>query len=170
MVDKVVINHDIIGYGNDHEKKLLEQYEKILRVGIDQELPQRSFEVKFVDADELIRSEWNVFEMTDRIFELIGGKSRKIREFKTSETMRKELGSFPYAAGLWEESKKRIIIKLIELQNIEKYASTLLHEVAHAISCAQDVSREFEMELTKLLDVSSSKVFFSSGGRKKVMA
>ena len=46
MADKVVIDHDILGYGNEHEKELLEQYGKILKVGIDQELPQRSFDDK----------------------------------------------------------------------------------------------------------------------------
>jgi len=35
------------------------------------------------------------------------------------------------------------------LQSIEKYAGTLLHEVAHAISGAKDVTRDFEDEHNK---------------------
>jgi len=37
------------------------------------------------------------------------------------------------------------------LQSIEKFASTLLHEAAHAISNASDVSLDFETALTELL-------------------
>jgi len=117
-----------------------------------------SFEFRFVDPSELTPSERRNFEMTDEILDLMGGKPRKIKEIKISETMRKELGSFIETNGVWQESARRIIIKRIQLKSIEEYAGTLLHEVAHAISGTSDVTREFENELTRLLGIISSRL------------
>lgn len=50
-----------------------------------------------------------------------------------------------------------IIIKRKVLRNIQEYAGTLIHEVAHATSGAEDVSREFELELTRLTGLVSSR-------------
>ena len=61
------------------------------------------------------------------------------------------MSSFIEATGVWQESTGTIIIKRDQLKNIENYVGTLLHEVAHAVSGASDVSREFESELTNLL-------------------
>ena len=41
MADKIVIDKDIIGWGNLHEKQLSNDYVRILKVGIDPDLPQR---------------------------------------------------------------------------------------------------------------------------------
>ena len=43
------------------------------------------------------------------------------------------------------------------MKNIKSFAGTLLHEVAHATSGANDVSSEFEDELTKYLGEISLK-------------
>jgi hypothetical protein len=117
----------------------------------------QSFEFKFIDPKDLKPNEKRIFDMTNRIFELIGGKPRAIREIKVSETMRKELGSFVEAVGLWEASRGRIIVKRSTLKSLESYAGTLLHETAHALSGASDVSREFECELTEIVGGVSSK-------------
>jgi len=118
---------------------------------------KESFEFKFVDTNQLTPSEREIFNVTGMIFDLIGGKPEIIKEIKISETMRKELGSFVEAEGLWDLKTGTIIIKRNQLQSIEKYAGTLLHEIAHAISGAKDVSRDFEEELTKLLGIIVSK-------------
>jgi len=39
---------------------------------------------------------------------------------------------------------------------LKDYAGTLLHETAHALSGASDVSREFELELTRIIGIISS--------------
>ena len=65
--------------------------------------------------------------------------------------MRKEIGSFTEVEGIWDPKTKSIIVKRSQLKDVEKYAGTLLHETAHAISGASDVTREFELMLTKLL-------------------
>jgi len=71
-------------------------------------------------------------------------------EFKLSETMRLD-NSFSESSGLWDGTN--IIIKRDQLKNLKEYAGTLLHETAHALSGASDVSMEFEIELTRLLGV-----------------
>jgi len=119
---------------------------------------EENFEFKFVDPNEFTFSEKKIFNETDKIFALIGGKPKRIKEVKVTETMTKELGSFVEPEGLWEATTGRIIVKRDQLRSIEKYAGTLLHETAHAISGTADVSRGFEIELTKLLGVIISKV------------
>jgi len=94
-----------------------------------------------------------IIEKTTKIFDLIGGKPRNIKQVLISETMRLD-NSFSEASGLWDGTN--IIIKRDQLKNLKDYAGTLLHETAHALSGASDVSREFEMELTRLLGVISS--------------
>ncbi len=116
-----------------------------------------SFEFKFIDPKNLKNEEKRVFDMTDRILKLIGGKPKVIKEIRISETMRKQLGSFAEAEAVWEPSTGRIILKRSTLANLETYAGDLLHEVAHALSRADDVSRGFECELTRITGVVTSK-------------
>lgn len=117
-----------------------------------------SFEFRFIEPGKLRNDERKVFDMTEAIFRLVGGRPRQIREVKISETMRKELGSFVEANGLWDAANQRIIVKRSQLRTLKDYAGTLLHETAHARSGASDVSRDFEMELTALLGVIVSQV------------
>jgi hypothetical protein len=116
-----------------------------------------SFRFEFVKPTDLTFSERKVFDMTNEIFDLIGGRPRKVKEVKISETMRREPRSFIETEGLWEKSTERIIIKRSQLRSIERYAGTLLHEVSHVVSGAVDISGEFEQELTRLLGIVSSK-------------
>ena len=118
---------------------------------------EANFEFKFIPPEKLMPSEKEVFSKTDKIFSLIGGKPRKIKEVKISETMRKDFSSFTEAEGSWDEKTGCIIIKRDQLTSLENYASTLLHEVAHAISGMKDVDRNFELELTRIIGVLASK-------------
>ncbi len=116
-----------------------------------------SFKFKFVDFSELDENEKEVFSHTNEIFKLIGGEPDNINEIIISETMRKEVGSFVEANGIWELSTGRIIIKRSQLRNIESYSGTLIHEIAHATSGAGDISIKFEQELTRLLGLIFSR-------------
>ena len=116
----------------------------------------QSFEFKFVNTDELTGSEREIFEKTSEIFKLIGGKPKSVKEVAISETMRREESGME-AVGLWQPDKRRIVVKRDQLKNLESYAGTLLHETAHAISGAGDVSREFELELTSILGQISAR-------------
>ena len=44
MVDKVVVDKDILGWAADHEKEILNGYKEIIMVGKDPRLPQSSFD------------------------------------------------------------------------------------------------------------------------------
>jgi hypothetical protein len=77
--------------------------------------------------------------------------------------MRKELGSFVEADGLWQPKERRIILKRAVLASIERYAGALLHEVAHAVTGAQDVNRNFEDSLTTPLRIASPNAVNASG-------
>jgi hypothetical protein len=116
-----------------------------------------SFEFKFVEPKDLKISEKKIFDRTEEILSLVGGRPKVVKEIKVSETMKKQLGSFVEADGVWEEEKGRIIVKRNTLKSIEMYAGTLLHEVAHALSGEEDVSRGFESELTQIIGRISSK-------------
>jgi hypothetical protein len=70
--------------------------------------------------------------------------------------MRTESLSFQEAEGIWDAPN--IIIKRTVLKSMEHYAGTLLHEIAHAKSGADDVTREFEMSLTDLLGKTGSHI------------
>jgi len=116
-----------------------------------------SFEFKFVDEKKLSKKEKEIFSKKDEVFKLIGGKPSKIKKILISETMRLETQGYDEASGVWEEDEKRIIIKRTQLKNLISFAGTLLHETAHAISGASDITIEFENELTELLGRISEK-------------
>jgi len=116
-----------------------------------------SFEFKFVDPEDLNPSEKKIFDLTNKIFELIGGRPRRIKKVKISETMRKDPYTYREVDGLWEESTGSIIIKRSTLKKLKKYSGTLIHETGHCISRSEDITREFELELTRIIGILVSK-------------
>jgi hypothetical protein len=61
------------------------------------------------------------------------------------------------AVGVWEPRERRIVIRRDQLASIESFAGTVLHEVAHAVSGAPDISLEFEQALTDSLGTVTAK-------------
>ncbi len=116
-----------------------------------------SFEFEYIDKKDLTAAERKVYGITGKIFQLLGGKPSQIKMISISETMRKESESFQEADGVWISSEGHIICKRTTLESYELYAGVLLHEVAHAISGASDISRAFELELTRLLGLITSR-------------
>ncbi len=110
-----------------------------------------SFEFKFVNAEDLNKNEKEIFNKRNEILEFIGGKPKKVKEILISETMRLDTRGYKESVGIWEEHSGRVIIKRTQLKNLKSFAGTLLHEIAHATSGANDISSEFEDELTKYL-------------------
>jgi hypothetical protein len=110
-----------------------------------------SFTFQFVQEKDLTAKERAVLKQTDAIFKLIGGRPKNITAVLISETMRAETFSYHEAQGVWEPDERRIIIKRDQLRRLESFASTLLHETAHATSGATDITEEFEQALTTLL-------------------
>lgn len=114
-----------------------------------------SFEFKFIDIKQLNKREIMVFNFTNDLFGLIGGQPEIVKGVKISETMRSTTGTMLDAVGVWEAPY--IIIKRTELRELRSYASTLLHEAAHALSGADDVDRDFELKLSEFLGVVAEK-------------
>ena len=110
-----------------------------------------SFEFNFIDLSQLTVSEQRIYDSYENILHIIGDMAPKINKILISETMRVDAGSNQETVGLWESNTRRIIIKRDQLNNLESFAGTFLHECAHAISGAPDVSLDFESCLTELL-------------------
>lgn len=108
-----------------------------------------SFEFTFVKPDDLTPKERRVFERTNDIFRLAGGKPANVKKILISETMRLE--GFEEAIGVWEATEQRIVIKRSQLKSLRDYAGTLLHETAHVRSGSSDITRSFEDGLTQSL-------------------
>lgn len=107
-----------------------------------------SFQFSFVDPDDLPPDERAIFDRTDEILALRGGRPPNVRSILISTTMRLGTSGYAEATGLWEPKEHRIVIKREELGSLDSYAGTLLHEVAHAASGTPDVSAGFEDALT----------------------
>jgi len=107
-----------------------------------------SFQYQFVDPPSLTPSEQYVFNFSPKILALVGLPMSRVPEIRISETMRVTSDS---TEGAWDSSLRAIVIKRTKLRTLEGYASTLLHEVGHAMSGASDATREFESILTSFL-------------------
>jgi len=112
-----------------------------------------SFTFEFVDPSALTAKERAVFAKTSAILGLRGGKPREVKSIAISETMRFTEGGYSEAFGVWEPAEGRIVVKRSQLKSLAAYAGTLLHEIAHAVSGANDRSDEFEDALTIELGV-----------------
>ncbi len=111
----------------------------------------QSFEFEFVSPEKLTRSERSVFEQRDRIAGLIGGFPKSVKHIKISETMRPDFYTGSTTEGLWDGESNSIIILRKQLGTLPDFAGTLLHEIAHAKTGYDDVSRDFENALTEML-------------------
>ena len=115
-----------------------------------------SFEFEFIAESELTDNEKEVFAYKDKIMKLVGGKPNKVKSIKISETLR--IGSTVCGvAGLWQPSDEMIVIKREQLSNLNSFAGTLLHEIAHAKSGYPDIDQGFELALSNFLGDISEK-------------
>ena len=115
----------------------------------------KSFEFDFVKPNDLNASEKLIYDKTKDIVNLSGGSPKNIREILISNTMRESNGTD--ACGIWEPDTGKIIIKRNMLNSVESYAGTLLHEISHALSGAENMTLEFENELTDMIGKVSTK-------------
>ena len=114
------------------------------------------FNPTIIRYDELTLKEQSVYNKTDDILKLIGGKPKNILSIEITDKIYEFEYSSSKTEGLWEPSKRRVLIKRTRLSSLSNYAGTLLHECAHAISGAGDVSRDFEIKLTDIIGKISS--------------
>ena len=112
-----------------------------------------SFEYRFVDPIDLTEKEREVFDLTPEIMALVGVTGNDQPEVKLSETMRISRDD---TEGVWDPELDAIVIKRANLKTRRSYAAVLLHELAHAMTGAHDVTREFENVLTGYLGDTST--------------
>lgn len=110
-----------------------------------------------IDINALTVYEKEVYNITDSILKLIGGKPKNVKKIVIVEKIY-ESELFNETLGLWIAGENKILIKRKQLKSLEQYAGTLLHECARAISGADDVSRDFELKLTEIIGIVSSKL------------
>mgnify|MGYP002710045013 CR=1 FL=1 len=111
---------------------------------------QNRFTPQILEIDSLSVTERKVYDMTEKILELIGGKPVNVKSIQIVEKIY-ESEFFNETVGLWIPQENRILIKRKQLTTINSYAGTLLHECAHAISGSPDLSRDFEESLTNII-------------------
>ncbi len=110
-----------------------------------------------IEMDSLTTQEKQVYYKTDTILNLIGGKPKNVKKITIVERLYESDIFRGRVVGLWISEKNEIMIKRSQLHSISEYAGTLLHECAHAVSGADDVSRDFELKLTEIIGIISSK-------------
>ena len=108
-----------------------------------------SFEFSFIEPDKLNDKEKAVYQFTPKILNLFGAPPKKVKEIKISSTMRKDFFAEVETLGCWDEKSSLIVLSRKTLNSISDYSGTLIHELIHAKTGYDDVTRVFENSLTE---------------------
>ena len=110
-----------------------------------------AFEFEWVDPDQLTAKERSIFSQAPVIARLAGGLPKSVKAIRISKTMRRDFLSNVETVGVWNEDSGEIVVRRDQLRSLKGFAATLLHEIAHVSSGADDLSRDFEDQLTSIL-------------------
>jgi hypothetical protein len=110
-----------------------------------------SFDFKFIEPEKLTIKEKDVFNLTPDIIKLFGVMPEKVKSIKISAKMRKDIFADAETYGCWDSNTNAIVLSRKTLKSISLYAGTLIHELIHAKTGLDDVSREFESSLTEAI-------------------
>lgn len=108
-----------------------------------------SFEFNFVAPDQLNNKEKAVYQVTPRILNLFGQMPEKVKEIRISSTMRKNTFDGAETLGCWDHQTEAIVLSRKTLKSLSEYSGTLIHELIHAKTGHEDVTRAFENSLTE---------------------
>lgn len=134
------------------------QDENVLRTAFQyQKEQQRRFVPNVISINLLSETERQVYDQTGKILHLIGGRPSNVKNIEIVDKIY-ESEFYDETVGLWQASEGRILIKRNQLKKLDVYAGTLLHECIHAISGMNDVSRDFERELTNVIGLMASLI------------
>lgn len=107
-------------------------------------------EYSFVDICSLSDKEKEVWQMKNVILKCIGGLPDNVRTIRLAEMIHfKSEDKCTY--GCFRPAEEDIIISRHLLLRPEAFLGVLCHELAHAKSEADDISKDFEDELTNML-------------------
>jgi len=181
-VSEMEKNPDEIATARESGKKIA-VVPKELKKKIDKALPAATtmssykrkehagYDLKFVPPEELSENERNIFDMTDDIFLVIGGRPGNVVDVKVSEDISNSFVGSGNTLGLWCPADGRIVVRRDALESFGRYAGVLLHETAHATSGAGDRTRDFENELTRLtgeLETRFFELFSAASAGKRI--
>ena len=72
--------------------------------------------------------------------------------------MRKDFFGAVETLGCWDDNTNSIVISRKVLNNIADFSGTLIHELVHADTGHEDVTRDFETSLTTVIGRLSSTI------------
>ena len=103
-----------------------------------------------IPVSDLTPEEQEVYNMMPEILACMDGLPGVIASVKISEEVYMDVKK-TITRGLWDSRTRTVWIRRSQLQSIESFAGTLIHECTHAASRCGDVSRAFESALTENL-------------------
>ena len=113
---------------------------------------ENNYEFSFIGPEELNERERAIYNLTPYIIKLFGGLPEIVRSIRISTTMRKSfLTEATTPLGLWDSPTGTIILSQKALGSISTYSGTLIHELVHAKTGEDDVTRAFENSLTEAI-------------------
>ncbi len=110
-----------------------------------------SFDFTFIDSDNLNEKEKAIYKLTSKIIDLYGGQPKKVQSIKISSSMRKDFFADVETLGCWDEKSNSIVLSRKTLKSVVDYSGTLIHELIHAKTGQDDVTRAFESSLTETI-------------------
>ncbi len=125
-----------------------------------------SFVFDFVEPGTLAPGEQAVFGQTQAIVDLMGGLPARVQAVRVSNTMRVDFETGRDALGLWDGETNSIVIRRDQLALLPDFAGTLLHELVHAQTGYDDVTRDFEGALTAVIGKTATAALTSASESK----
>lgn len=122
-----------------------------------------SFSYNFINYNDLLSKEKEVFDLNKNIFSLFSDKFKICKDIKISETIR--VGKYGEETnGIYENNQ--IIIKRSILSDKIKFCGVLAHELCHHQHDYDDNSRDFENDLTDMLGYSVYHAIISNHSKR----
>ena len=122
-----------------------------------------SFDFNFIDPAKLNNKEKAIYQFTPKILELFGQVPIEIKEIRISSTMRKDFFAEAETFGCWDPKTSSIVLARKTLKALSKFSGTLIHELIHAKTGQNDVTRAFENSLTDKIGDLCSQILEKSG-------
>jgi hypothetical protein len=145
-------NHEVIVIPENLKDKIQDSTdfsgEPIIDIGQFVSNYNDSFEFNFIEPNQLTQREKKIYNFTPMIINIYGFHSKEI---KISSTMRKDFFSEVDTLGCWDELTNSIVLSRKTLNSLANFSGTLIHELIHAKTGHDDVTRAFETSLTEAI-------------------
>lgn len=115
-----------------------------------------TFEYKFISKNSLNNNEQNILYYADWAFDFMKANYLKSK-LEISEKLRPDIYGNS-TLGVWDKSIGKIVILRNQLQTLDKFLGTLIHEIVHATGQGEDLTRQFENILTNTIGILAEKL------------